>query len=121
MKKSDKNTENDLIAALTLVCEDAQATVNGFLWITHRINYKNVPQSLYILCVFDTNRKLLEARQLHKDDYLHTSIKKHLDAIGISLKSNHKNIYMDTEENCDNEHEGDWNKRISHNYNISLN
>ena len=54
MRKTDKRLENTLIAALTKVCEAALEEFDGFRWLTHFANYSDFPDSLTIVCIFDT-------------------------------------------------------------------
>ena len=65
MRKIDKKIDNQLRAALTDVCETALKEIDGFLWLTHFVNYSNFPKSLKIVCIFDTDENL--ATFLSKD------------------------------------------------------
>ena len=60
MRKSDKKLDNQLRLVLTDVCETALKEVEGFQWLTHVVNYSNFPQSLRVVCVFDTNENFDE-------------------------------------------------------------
>lgn len=98
MKKSDKKTENAIRLALTNVCEAALETVEGFQWITHTVNYKNLPNSLAILCVFDNPESLISARESGKDLYLKDQIQKELAAKNIEIRNINSVVSFDTEE-----------------------
>ncbi len=56
MRKSDKKIENQIREVLTDVCEDTLKSYEGFLWVTHTVNYSSFPQSLKIICVFETGQ-----------------------------------------------------------------
>lgn len=49
MRKTDKKIENNIRISLTKVCEQALKEVDGFLWLTHTVNYSKFPESLQIL------------------------------------------------------------------------
>lgn len=108
MRKTDKKTDNALIDALTEVCVIAQKNYDGFSWITHFANYKNFPDSLSVVCIYDTNE------QLRKADVkgLCMLINKTLMSIGIHIKDVKRHISFDTEENCTSENNGNWNQRF---------
>ena len=61
MKKSDKKIDNTVRKALTEVCEAALTEVAGFKWLTHFVNHNDFPDSLSVVCVFDTNVELANA------------------------------------------------------------
>ena len=52
-KKSDKKTDREIIHALTDLCEAAKYTHEGFIWLTHEVNYQFFPQSLKVVLVFN--------------------------------------------------------------------
>ena len=54
MKKTDKKMDNHIRRVLTDVCETSLKDINGFAWLTHTVNYAQFPQSLKVICVFDT-------------------------------------------------------------------
>jgi len=76
MRKSDKKIDNILRRLLTEVCDSALEIVDGFKWLTHLVDYDNFPESLSVICIFNTNSELAQARLLKKDDYLRGLIKK---------------------------------------------
>lgn len=53
MRKSDKKTDNQIIKALTEVCESAKFETQGFVWLTHTVDYSRFPQSLKVTLVFN--------------------------------------------------------------------
>jgi hypothetical protein len=112
MKKSDKKIETALCDALTGVCDDALDTVPGFKWLTHFVNYHRFPESLLVLCIFDTNAALSEAIINHQDDGLRHLIKEQLSCLGITIRNPKLHVDFDTEENCTDEHNGKWPERF---------
>ncbi len=115
MRKIDKKIENSLRLILTEVCDAALDNVKGFLWLTHFANYDNFPNSLSIVCVFNTNSDLADTRSSNKDDYLRDLIKQKLEAENIKVHDISQHISFDTEENCGREHGGNWQKRFRDN------
>ncbi|TRW48375.1 hypothetical protein FM042_09360 [Aliidiomarina halalkaliphila] len=61
MRKTDKKRDNQIIQALTEVCEASKFDVDGFVWLTHAVNYQRFPESLTITLAFaeSTPEKLL--------------------------------------------------------------
>ena len=112
MKKTDKKIENNLIAALNEVCQIALDQVAGFEWITHLVNYSNFPNSLSVICVFDTNQALAEAKANEQDVFLAQIIKQKLAALGIKIKDTKYHVSFDTEQACLSEHGGQWQQRF---------
>ena len=108
MRKTDKKTENAITRALTEACEMALEKQEGFMWLTHFVNYKNFPGSLSIVCVFDNNEQLSKAN----DKELCATIKDKLASIDIVLNDIRQHVSFDTEENCAKENSGNWNERF---------
>ncbi len=108
MKKTDKKTENALIAVLTESCNIALEKYEGFLWLTHFVDYQYFPNSLSIVCVFNKNEQLTT----EAIDGLQTIIKDKLLAINIGGKNLQRQISFDTQENCERENNGRWNQRF---------
>ena len=112
MTKTDKKIDNQICLALTKVCETAKYEVQGFQWLTHFVNYSQFPGSLSVICIFDTNVKLEQARQEMKDYAIYSLIKSELEQININLKEISRHISFDTEEACKLEHNGKWQARF---------
>lgn len=108
MKKSDKKLDNALIEVLTQACDIAQIKYPGFKWLTHFANYNNFPNSLIVVCVFDTNEQLIKTDRVG----LRTLIKEKLLSININIKNISQQVDFDTEENCSNTHNGNWDERF---------
>ncbi len=113
MKKTNKKTDNQIIKALTIVCETAKSDVNGFQWLTHFVNYNKFPDSLAVVCIFDTNAELIAAREQLKDQYISRLIKNELERIDIKVKNIRRHVSFDTEEACNAEHDGRWEDRFN--------
>lgn len=113
MKKTDKKRENELIKALTQVCDWAQQEVAGFEWITHQVNFSKFEQSLRITCVFSTDEDIKQANQDSQSDKLVEQIVNALAGIGMILKQPAKRINFDSEEACLAQHGGNWAQRLS--------
>ncbi|KAB2826580.1 Fis family transcriptional regulator [Aliivibrio finisterrensis] len=98
MRKSDKKIENQIRVVLTEVCEDTLKGYEGFLWVTHTVNYSSFPQSLKIVCVFETNQDrenfLMGEGSLH----VSTTIQKAFNKVGIQLKNIDKHLSYDTQK-----------------------
>ena len=109
MRKTDKKIDNALRVALTEACDMALEKHEGFMWLTHFANYQNFPDSLSIVCVFDTNEQLAKANA----EGLRAIIKDKLASIDIKIKDIRKSVSFDTEENCTKESNGKWNERFN--------
>lgn len=113
MKKSDKKIDNALRNALTNVCETALGKVDGFVWLTHLVNYNSFPNSLKIICVFETDEALANAIEAKQDDYFYQLINRELNAVDISHHKLRQQLNFDTEEACERTHGGKWNERLA--------
>lgn len=113
MNKQDKQLEKQLIKKLTENCEDFKSIINGFSWLTHTLNFSNVNQSIKIICVFDTNEAIAIATQKKHITVIRNEIINTLNTLKITLKKPSKQIVIDSEENCDVSHNGNWQKRLS--------
>ncbi|MEH6591665.1 MAG: Fis family transcriptional regulator [Halioglobus sp.] len=113
MKKSAKKIDNAVRVALTNVCEVALVEVSGFQWITHFANYSTFPDSLSVVCVFDTNDDLSSALKARQDDYMRNLIKEKLGAANIYIKDIRRHVSFDTEEACKKDNDGKWHERFS--------
>lgn len=98
MRKSDKKVENLIREVLTEVCESTLKGYDGFLWVTHTVKYISFPQSLAIVCVFETNQHranfLLGEGRLH----VSTTIQKAFNQVGVPLKNADKQISYDIQQ-----------------------
>lgn len=113
MRKTDKKIDNQLRLGLTDVCETALKKINGFKWLTHTVNYTHFPQSLTLVCVFQSNEQLLAFKASDKEKLLIDLIENKLNNIGVKLKRVASHILYDSEENCAKGNQGNWAKRLS--------
>jgi hypothetical protein len=108
MRKTDKKMDKALVKVLTEVCEIALKDYDGFEWITHFAHYDNFPESLSVVCIFDTNDQLKKTNASE----IVMLINEKLLSIGIKLNDVRRHVDFDTEENCTNENNGHWNARF---------
>ena len=108
MKKTDKKIDNALRATLTEACDMALEKHAGFMWLTHFANYQDFPESLSIVCIFDTNEQLSKANL----NELRATIKAKLTSLDIIVKNINQRVVFDTEENCEKENNGNWKERF---------
>jgi len=83
---------------LTNACEAAKVEVQGFQWLTHRVNYNQFPDSLSVICFFDTKANLKQAREHNKDQLMVALIKSELEHINIRFKDIKGHVFFDTEK-----------------------
>ena len=106
MKKTDKKIDNAICAGLTQLCEEQLKQATGFQWLTHTVNYKQFPSSLQVICIFDSEANLAAADQAQ----LRRLIQQQLSQLGITIAS--QQISFDTEDQCEQQHAGNWKKRL---------
>ena len=112
MRKTDKKREKQLVNLLNDVCEQALEDIDGFSWLTHMVNYQRFPDSLIIICVFSNREKMLTAQHHENDKYLMELISQTLKAEAIELKKPNKQVRFDNEEDCEQQHAGNWQLRL---------
>jgi len=112
MRKSDKKIDNQLRQVLTGVCEIALKDIKGFQWLTHIVNFSNFPQSLKVVCVFDTNENLDSYVQSDNNQKLVSLIETEFISMGIKFKNISNHVSNDTEESCDKQNSGNWASRL---------
>lgn len=113
MRKTDKKLDNQLRQSLTDVCEIALQELAGFQWLTHTVDYSRFPQSLKIICVFDTNDELQGYLESDKKHLLKGLIEGELRNLNIKLPNISMQVFYDTEESCRDQHDGNWAQRLS--------
>ena len=113
MRRTDKKIDNNVRKALTIACDTALESVEGFKWLTHTASYDCFPGSLLVVCVFDTAETLDKARDEELETYFRRLIQGNLLKVGVKFKNVLKQIRFDTEEDCDLENEGNWKLRIA--------
>ena len=113
MNKTVKKLDNNVLKALTIVCENAKQDIIGFEWLTHSANYANFPGSLVITCVLDNSESLDSMIASEQDKGLRKQILNQLLKSGILLKDVRRHVFFDTEQACLLEHNGDWKRRLA--------
>lgn len=109
MKKTDKKLDNAVRSALTDACEELLNYRDGFQWLTHFADYQRFPDSLQVVCVYDTNAQLRTANISRA----RSVVGEKLELIGVRINDGHLSISFDTEENCQLENNGSWKKRCA--------
>ncbi|MBC7004057.1 Fis family transcriptional regulator [Photobacterium sp. BZF1] len=99
MRKSDNKVENLIRDVLTDVCEDTLKGYDGFLWVTHTVKYSSFPQSLKIVCVFETNQDRANFLVGEGQQHVSTAIQKAFNRVGVQLKNVGKKIIYETQQN----------------------
>lgn len=113
MNKTVKKLDNNVVQALTIVCENAKQDIIGFEWLTHSADYSNFPGSLVITCVLDQIDSLDSMIASEQDKILRKQIQKQLLKAGILLKDIRHHVFFDTEQACSLEHNGNWKRRLA--------
>lgn len=109
MRKTDKKLENAIRVVLTEACEIARGHYPGFEWLTHFADYDKFPDSLSIVCIYDTNANLANTDR----NSVRALIKGKLSSIDISIRHAQRHVSFDTEESCQIHNGGRWHERIS--------
>ncbi|MDP5254319.1 MULTISPECIES: Fis family transcriptional regulator [unclassified Vibrio] len=113
MRKSDKKIDNQIREVLTTVCEQTLKEFQGFLWVTHSVDFNSFPQSLKIVCVFETNHDGEAFLDAGGEKKVSATIQAMFNQVGIKLKNAAKHIHYDTQENCERTHQGKWAVRLT--------
>jgi hypothetical protein len=113
MNKTIKKLDNNVVKALTIVCDTAKQDVVGFEWLTHSANYANFPASLVITCVLDQSQSIDTMLLNEQDIELRKQIQKQLFKAGILLKDARRHVFFDSEQACMLQHNGDWKRRLA--------
>ncbi|GAC31523.1 hypothetical protein [Paraglaciecola polaris] len=112
MQKTVKKLDQNVIKALTNVCELAKQQVLGFEWITHTASYARFPSSLAVICVFDTDASLARAKLEEQDVFLRRQIQAQLLKVGVKLKDARHHVRFDSEQACAAQNNGNWQLRL---------
>lgn len=111
-KKQIKKTEKQIIEQLTKVCHLALEQIDGFVWLTHKVDYSQLEKTLIVVCVFESQAQLAQAKLKQQQVSLKDWIIQHLQAINIHLSKADKQIKLDSEQACEEEHDGNWQARL---------
>jgi hypothetical protein len=113
LSKTNQKIDNNICKALTIACETSLHEVTGFSWLTHRANYTNFPASLVVTCVFNSNEEVALMKEQQLDEVLRNTIQKQLLKIGVVVKNIKQCVRFDSEEACQLQHRGEWDKRLA--------
>ena len=83
---------------MTVACEHALRYIKGFQWLTHVVNYRAFPDSLKVICVFDTNESLSGAFESGDDEKLRRLIEEGLLSAGVRVADIERVVSFTTEE-----------------------
>jgi len=111
-KRELARIERRLISTLTDACETAKAEIPGFTWLTHTADLNALADTLRITWVFETlaDRQAAEAGAKARIVELTTIALREAD---IDLALSARNLHLDSEEECQRSHAGDWGKRLA--------
>ncbi len=98
MRKSDKKIENLIREVLTEVCEGTLKGYDGFLWVTHTVKFSSFPQSLEIVCVFETNQDRANFLAGEGRQHVSITVQKAFNKVGVQLKNVSKQISYETQQ-----------------------
>ena len=80
---------------------------------SYTVNYAQFPQSLKVICVFETLEELTTFLESEQYNLLNIRVRRELTTLDVSLKPNVKIVVYDTEEMCEQEHQNNWAKRLA--------
>ncbi|WP_392887698.1 hypothetical protein ACF6ZU_24200 [Pseudomonas migulae] len=114
-KRELARIERRLVTMLTEACETAKGEIQGFTWLTHTADLNAWAETLKVIWVFETlaDRTLAQAESKARIFEL-TAIALNEAAIDLSLSD--RNVRLDSEEECQRIHCGDWQKRLAKGY-----
>lgn len=111
-KRERSKIERRLSAALTHACEQAKHQLPGFCWLTHEVDYQRFPESLVVTWVFDTHPHLANALKGEARRCINDLTAEALVDAGVDVGDAAKHLDLDSEEACQREHGGDWQRRL---------
>ena len=113
MRKSDKKIEKQLRDGLTNVCDHLLDQALGFEWITHTVNFNRFPNSLRIICIFNSKNAEESFRHSPHCSDLLAVINHKLQQQGLPITLSATQLHFDNEESCQLHHQGNWSARLS--------
>jgi hypothetical protein len=112
-KREQAQTERRLVATLTQACETAKSEVIGFCWLTHEIDYSVFPSSLKVVWVFDTLASKDQALADGLGERMVALTAQALSEADVSVTPVADHVLFDSEEQCQREHAGNWQQRLT--------
>jgi hypothetical protein len=98
MRKSDQKIDNLIREVLTEVCENTLKGYEGFLWVTHKVKFPSFPQSLQIICVFESNQDRTNFLTSDGQRHVSTAIQNAFSRDGVQIKNISKQISYETRQ-----------------------
>ena len=112
-KRKYAGIERELVRALTWACETAKSEIAGFEWLTHRVDYERLADSLVVTWVFDSDVSMHAALARQDTLRMQALTQEAFDDIGISVSAIAAHVEFDSEERCAAQHGGDWSARLN--------
>ncbi|SBS30391.1 hypothetical protein MAQ5080_01655 [Marinomonas aquimarina] len=112
MRKTDKKLDNQIRETLTELCDELLDLQVQFQWLTHLVDYDRFPQSLKVVCIFESEQAQQAFAQSPHLASLQNNLKARLKALNIALKDVNKHLFLDNEEACERTHQGKWAERL---------
>jgi hypothetical protein len=113
LKRQYSGIERELTRALTDACESAKFDIDGFEWLTHRVDYTHFPSSLVVTWVFDNDAHMKAAMGGQVKGRMLDLTLNAFEDIGIVVANAAAHVEFDSQERCDAAHGGDWAARFS--------
>lgn len=111
-QKQIKQLDKQIVRQLTQVCHLAQNEIDGFVWLTHTVDYTNLDKSLKVIFVFTTS-ELQTCAEAESANKMKAWVVEYLQALEIKLNNADKQIQFDSEQACDAQHNGNWQHRLA--------
>ncbi|UYG00380.1 MULTISPECIES: hypothetical protein [unclassified Halomonas] len=111
-KRERGRVERALVDSLTRACEEAKFELDGFVWLTHEVDYGHFPASLRVIWVFDTDAHLAQALKGEGQQRLEALTTVALEEAGVAIETPARHIEVDSEQACARTHGGDWRRRL---------
>lgn len=97
-KREQAHLDRRLIQTLTEACESAKAEIQGFEWLTHRVDYARLPASLRVIWVFDSEASRLAALAAGQGQRMVDFTAMALAEAGLRLAAVDQHVVFDSEE-----------------------
>nr|WP_314400906.1 hypothetical protein [Pseudomonas lundensis] len=112
-KRNQAQIERRLVKALTEACEIAKHQIDGFVWLTHAVDYDAFPASLKVVWVFDTQNNKDYALADGEAGYMVELTEKAFDKANVNVRNVATHVYFDSEEECQRTDAGHWPQRLA--------
>jgi hypothetical protein len=112
-KREQSRIERTLAATLTDACEAGKAELVGFVWLTHQVDYQQLPSSLKVVWVFDTQTNRDQALAAGQNERMLELTAEALSDADISVGRLADHVHFDSEEQCQRADAGNWQQRLA--------